>query len=106
MEIISDPTHYIIEFIVSIVLGFIFGTKVERIVVAFAIVVLITSGIAILHDETSNPDKYNLTNATGAANLTKNITDYTTLGVNIILALAFGGAGTGVGAGLRRYFWP
>src|SRR5574337_75787 len=103
MDLIYDPSHYVIEFIVSIALGFVFGTKFERIVVAFALVVLATSAIAIFHDETSNPNKYDLTNSTGVANLTKNITDYTTLGVNIILALAFGGVGTGLGVGFRKW---
>src|SRR5437660_9872149 len=106
MEIISDSNHYIIEFVVSVVLGFIFGRRIELIVIAFAIVVLASVAIVMLHDETTNPNNYNITNSTGVSNLTKNITDYTTLGVNIILALAFGGAGTSLGTGIRRRFWP
>ena len=101
MEIISDFNHYIIEFIISAVLGFFFANRIEKFIIIVAIMVIASVSLAMVYDETVNPNKYNLMNSTGVSNISKNITDITILGLNIILALAFGGDGTGFGTGVR-----
>lgn len=104
MEVISDPMHYIIEFVVSIILGAIFGSKIEYIVGIIALVVLITVGISMFHDEVTNPNKSTLTNSTNITNFTNNIMNFTALGINIILSLIFSGAGTTLGVKIRNRF--
>ncbi len=105
METIFDPAH-IIELIASMILGFFFANKIEKIIGIIVIMIIAGTGLSMVYDEEANPNKYNIMNSTGVSNLTRNITDFTTLGVNAILSLVVGGIGTGVGIGIRRIFWP
>jgi hypothetical protein len=89
-----DPNYYYLELGISAMLGLIFGNKIENIIGAIIITLIVFAGIAAVIEVLSNP--------TAIANNTTVLVNFTTFAVNFIPSLAIGAVGTAIGIAIGR----